>query len=69
MAKNIVVHKNEKCEGGCDEHIGPLEMVKVTGNGWVTPWAFTYCQAAIETDRNHGFTVEIVEETKIILTT
>lgn len=68
MAKQIVVYKNEKCEGGCDEHIGPLKIVKITGNGWVNPWIFTYCQSAIDIDREHGFTVETVEENKIEVT-
>lgn len=41
-----------RCEGGCEMHSGPVELVHVTNWGW-----FSYCQAAQAEDKKRGLTV------------
>ncbi len=55
-----------KCDGTCDwlreGHTGIVKRVKVTGGGLDGTYKFNYCESAIETDRNNGYTVEILDE-------
>ena len=49
------------CEGACAREAyckGGARSVTVSGHGW-RPIEFLYCQAAIESDRKAGFTVEL----------
>lgn len=41
-----------ECEGACDEHLGEIKEVEVTG--WGT---FLYCQNAINEDKRRGLIV------------
>ena len=50
----------KECEGGCEEHVGTVNQVTVTGNGFKGGFTFNYCEEAIAEDRRRGFTVEIV---------
>ena len=50
-----------KCEGGCEKCAGEVKKVEVSGNGWKLPFTFWYCAAAVQYDRNNGFTVTVVE--------
>ncbi len=52
-----------KCEGTCSAEglcAGEVKKVEVSGNGWIAPWVFNYCETAIAVDTAHGFTVEDV---------
>lgn len=54
-----------KCQGECNkrgECAGDVRRVNVTGNGWILPWVFNYCETAIANDKGNGFTVEEAEE-------
>lgn len=54
-----------KCDGECyrdGECFGSVNPVIVSGNGWLTPFHFNYCEVAIEVDKSRGFTVELKEE-------
>ncbi len=53
-----------KCEGTCRDEglcVGEVKNVYVSGNGWITPWVFRYCETAIAVDKSNGFTVEEVD--------
>ena len=50
-----------KCIGECSnpgECKGEVRKVVVSGNGWVKPWHFEYCETARDIDRERGFLVE-----------
>jgi hypothetical protein len=49
------------CEGSCDEHHGPVSVVRAIGRDGFDWGYFSYCEAAKETDRQRGFTLEQVE--------
>ncbi len=42
-------------EGLC---AGEVKKVLVSGNGWIVPWTFNYCENAIAVDESNGFTVK-----------
>ncbi len=53
------------CNGECkkqNECAGTVRNVEVSGNGWISPFQFQYCETAIETDRSRGFTVLVEGE-------
>jgi hypothetical protein len=47
-----------QCEGACEEHAGPLRLVRVkdmrTGHDWGN---FLYCEAAIQEDIARGLAI------------
>ena len=60
MKKEVRVNK---CEGACEQHNGPIMLVKVFDPENKKDWGkFYYCSTAIETDRNNGFIVDILED-------
>lgn len=58
-------HEHLKCEGNCinlfGEHSGDVYPVIVTDDSiHKRTYYFNYCQAAIDEDRQRGFTVEVL---------
>jgi hypothetical protein len=47
-----------QCEGACDEHVGPLRLVRVKDMRTRYDWGnFLYCEAAIQEDIDRGFAI------------
>jgi len=54
-----------ECEGGCsinNECQGPVVKVRVVGPAGIDYGIFSYCQTAIQKDKDNGFYVEEVED-------
>ena len=47
-----------KCDGGCENHVGDVIPVIISGGSFGKSLEFNYCLSAIAEDKNRGFTVK-----------
>ena len=58
-----------QCQGECKKEgacAGKVKKVFVSGQGWVTPFEFHYCETAIDEDIRRGFLVLTEEDIEML---